>query len=44
LHPAGSDVVAFIQEGTHMETLIAGLIALVLFVYLFTAVIRPEKF
>jgi len=27
-----------------METIIVGIIALLLFVYLFVAVIRPEKF
>ena len=30
--------------GEHMETIIVGIIALLLFVYLFVAMIRPEKF
>ena len=30
--------------GTFMENLIVGLVALLLFVYLFLAMIRPEKF
>ena len=30
--------------GAPMETIIVGLIALLLFVYLFVAMIRPEKF
>jgi K+-transporting ATPase KdpF subunit len=30
--------------GDHMETIIVGIIALLLFAYLFIAMIRPEKF
>ena len=30
--------------GTPMETIVVGAIALLLFVYLFTAMVRPEKF
>jgi K+-transporting ATPase KdpF subunit len=30
--------------GEQMETVIVGIIALLLFVYLFLAMIRPEKF
>jgi K+-transporting ATPase KdpF subunit len=30
--------------GGHMETVIVGVIALLLFVYLLMAMIRPEKF
>jgi K+-transporting ATPase KdpF subunit len=32
------------QTLTHMETIIASIIALLLFAYLFIAMIRPEKF
>lgn len=32
------------SENSTMETLIASLIALALFIYLFVAMIRPEKF
>jgi|GEM_PF-774017 len=32
------------SENKPMETFIAGLIALALFIYLFAAMIRPEKF
>jgi K+-transporting ATPase KdpF subunit len=31
-------------EGTLMENLIVGIVALLLFVYLLAAMIRPEKF
>jgi K+-transporting ATPase KdpF subunit len=36
----------FLREtvGTPMETIIVGLVALLLFIYLFMAMIRPEKF
>jgi len=32
------------KNSSAMETLVVGLIALLLFIYLFVAMIRPEKF